>query len=97
MNWKDCVLLYEKYDIRSRFEWPVGEGRSGFDCNSAFTFNDVWGAVSWLWTWPGDYLLNMAMVKDFFELGPEIIVASGWSTAIGWWIFLSLLAGMRGS
>ena len=95
MNWKECVRFNEQYDVRSRFEWPVGEGRSGFDCSDAFTFNDIWGGVSWLWTWPGDYLLNLQSVKAFFELSPETVVASGWSTALGWAIFLMLVVGMK--
>ena len=75
MNWKECGQLIESLGI-SRFEWPVGDGKSGFDCNDAFTFNDVWGVICWLWTWPGDYLINSPGVKEFFELGPETVVGS---------------------
>ena len=88
VNWKECVRTNELYDFLSRFEWPVGEGKPGFDCNQDFTINDIWGAVSWLWTWPGDYLLNLPIVKSFFEIGPETVVSSGWSTAFGWILFL---------
>lgn len=91
MDWKECVQLDEKFQIRSRFDWPVGEGRGGFDCNDAFTFNDVWGAIAWVWTWPGDYLLNIPGVKAFFELGPETIVGSSWSGALSW---LALMLGV---
>ena len=67
MNWKDCVRESELYGIRSRFEWPVGEGQSGFDCNpDAFTINDIWGAIGWIWTWPGDLLLSLPKVQSFF-------------------------------
>jgi hypothetical protein len=95
MNWKECVQLNERYDLLSRFEWPGGDGKAGFDCNPDFTFNDVWGAVSWLWTWPGDYLLNLPEVKSFFELGPETVVGSAWSMALGWLFFLFLIGGLN--
>jgi hypothetical protein len=50
MDWKECVQQNELLGIRTRFDWPVGDGQSGFDCNVAFTFNDVWGGISWVWT-----------------------------------------------
>jgi hypothetical protein len=39
--------------------------------------------------------LNLQGVKAFFELGPETVVASGWSIALGWLIFLMLAGGMK--
>lgn len=90
MNWKECLRLTEQYI--SRFEWPLTDGdQMGFDCNPDFTVNDIWGAVSWLWTWPGDYLLNMPGLKAFLELGPETIIGSGWSTVFGWVIFFMII------
>lgn len=83
MNWKECVRFDEMYGIRSRFEWPVGEGKSGFDCNDAFTFNDISGALNWIITWPGDYILNSAAARSFFEMGPEQVVGNPWSAVLG--------------
>ncbi len=97
MNWKDCVRESELYGIRSRFEWPVGEGQSGFDCNpDAFTINDIWGAIGWIWTWPGDYLLSLPKVQSFFETGTETVVGSGWSTALGWLLLMFMPFIIRG-
>ncbi|MCF3594186.1 hypothetical protein LZG00_09255 [Rhodobacteraceae bacterium LMO-12] len=79
MNWKECVKFNEAHGLADRFDWPVGPNLSGFDCNEAFTFNDVWGAVAWVWNWPGDYILNSDAVKGFFEIGPETIVAGMFS------------------
>ena len=91
MNWKDCVRQNEFYAIRSRFEWPVGEGKSGFDCNDAFTVNDALGAISWIWTWPGDYLLNLPQARAFFELTPETVIGSGWSSALPFVLYPMIL------
>jgi hypothetical protein len=92
MDWKECVRQNEHLGIRTRFEWPIGDGQSGFDCNTAFTFNDVWGGISWVWTWPGDYLLNSDAVRSFFELGQETIVGSWWSTALVWLPLILLIS-----
>ena len=96
MKWKECVSLVERYDLYTRFDWPLTPGRLGFDCESVFTINDIWGAIGWVWTYPGDLVLNNSEVKTFFALPPETVVASGWSTALGWLILFvvwsSLLA-----
>ena len=82
MNWEECAALNEASGALSRFDWPVGEGKSGFDCNEAFTFSDVTGAVGWLWTWPGDYLLSLPWLQSFFGLGSETVIGNGWSYAV---------------
>jgi hypothetical protein len=87
MNWKDCVIINEQYGVRTRFDWPVGPGKSGFDCNENSTFSDLWGGLSWIWTWPGDYLMNSPSWREFFEIGNELVVASNFSIAFGWIVF----------
>ena len=89
MNWKECVKFNEAYDFGSRFEYPKGE--IGFDCNDAFTFNDVWGFVSWIWTWPGDYLLNISEVRSFFEMEGTVIGHTA-STVLGWVLLFVIMA-----
>lgn len=81
MNWKDCVKHNEAFDSRSRFELP-----GSFDCNDAFTISDIWGAISWFWTWPGDYLLNIPNVRSFFEMEGTVIGHTA-STFVGWFLF----------
>lgn len=92
MNWKDCVRQNELIGIRTRFEWPVGQYKGGFDCNDSSTVNDILGGISWLWTWPGDYLLNLPEVKSFFEMSSETVVGSGWSSALTWLILVVVAA-----
>ena len=45
MNWRDCVAQNELFGIRTRFDWPVGDGKGGFDCNDATTINDFVGGM----------------------------------------------------
>jgi len=100
MNWKECARYEDSNGYRSRFEWPVGEGKSGFDCNEAFTISDIWGAISWVWTWPGDYLLSLSGVRSFFEISEVTQIGNGWSYAFpflayfGLLIFLALIVGL---
>ena len=65
----------------SRFEWP--KGGKGFDCNTAFTINDIWGSISWVWTYPGDYFLNLDPVQVFLDMPKETVIGSTWSTVLG--------------
>lgn len=91
MNWKDCVHQNEGDGLVTRFEWPLDAYINGFDCNDALTYNDIWGAISWVWTWPGDYLLNLPQVQSFFEMDAGTIVGSWWSTALGWLILFAYI------
>jgi hypothetical protein len=93
MDWKACVAQSEKLGIRSRFDWPTGEG---FDCNpTAFTFNDVWGGISWVWTYPGDFILSSEPMRSFFELGNEPIIGSWISTILAWFLLFLITSGAR--
>ena len=82
MNWTECVKYKEAYNLEYRFEWPSSELGLGFDCNQALTFNDFWGGLVWIWTWPGDYVLNLTSVKSFFEMQSDTVIGSGWSVAL---------------
>lgn len=85
IDWKECVALSERWLLRSRFEWPP-EHAGGFNCSSEITVSEVWGAISWVWTLPGDWLLRRAFINTFFELDPN--VAGHWfSTLLGWILF----------
>lgn len=94
MNWVECAKQNEFFNIRSRFEWPVGEGKGGFDCNETFTFNDIWGAISWVWTWPGDWIFSHPEVQKFFEWPAETVIGSSWSTALSWLIIIVIFVGL---
>jgi hypothetical protein len=71
----------------SRFSWPEN-GINGFDCRDEFTINDLWGVVSWIWTWPGDWLLSQEGVQTFLDMDPGTVIGSWWSSAIGWFILM---------
>lgn len=81
MKWKECVEFNEFYGINSRLEWP---SNGGFDCDpTAATINDVLGAISWVYTYPGDWIISRPVVRSFFEIDPStVVVGSGWS-----WVF----------
>lgn len=86
INWKDCVALYEQYSLRSRFEWPLQES-GGFNCSEEITISELWGVISWIWTWPGDWVLRADAMTRFFELDQG--VTGHWvSTLLGWLIFV---------
>lgn len=82
MNWKECARQNELYLGHSRFEWPSG-GLNGFNCSDAFTFSDIWGAISWLWTWPGDWLLRSEPLNTFMEIDP-LVTGSPVSSGFMW-------------
>jgi hypothetical protein len=82
MNWRDCVWLNESVGVRSRFEWPVGAGKSGFDCDPAFTPDDLMGALGWTLTWPGDYLVSSPGVRSFLRIEPQATVGNLWSACL---------------
>ena len=92
MDWKDCASQRLDTYLESRFKWPTPE-LGGFDCNPDFTFSDIWGAISWIWTYPGDYLLSMPGVRSFFEMEGFVSIGSTWSTVLTW-IFLILLLNL---
>lgn len=57
---------------RSRFSWPQ-EGSGGFNCSPDFTISDLTGAAQWLWTSPGDLILTVKSLHQFFEIqGPAV-------------------------
>lgn len=94
MDWKSCARISETLGV-SRFEGPLSEKFFGFDCNPEFTYNDIWGAISWFWTWPGDYILSDELFKSFFEMSSATVIGSGWSTALTWIFVLFLLRDGR--
>jgi hypothetical protein len=95
MNWKDCVALKERaLDVgqrssgeNPRFQWPK-EGVSGFNCESGVTISDIWGAISWIWTYPGDLFLSIEPVKKFFEIEGSVAIGAVGSTFLPWLILL---------
>ncbi len=57
----------------------------GFDCdNGAFTISDVWGAISWVWTLPGDWVLSQEPISTFFEIAGETAIGAIGSTLAMW-------------
>lgn len=82
LNWKDCVALRERWSEGSRFEWP-DQAHGGFNCSEQTTISEVWGAVSWIWTWPGDWMLRWEPINTFFELSPTV-TGHWFSTTLGW-------------
>lgn len=91
MNWKECVAVNERWSIRSRLEWPP-QSDGGFNCSQQFTISEVTGAISWVWTWPGDWLLRREPIRSFFEVESQ---ATGhlFSTLLGWLLILLLVVG----
>lgn len=90
MNWKDCASRLEQYYEGWRFVWPP-EGWSQFDCEQGLTISDVWGAVSWIWTWPGDWVLSQEPLRTFFEIQGTSAIGTTASTVLGWFIFLVVI------
>lgn len=88
MNWKDCIHRDYLYGTGDRFTWPEA-GWNGFDCNTeAFTISDVWGAVAWVWTFPGDWLLSLAPIRTFFEIDTPAAVGAWGSVALGFPVYV---------
>ena len=86
INWKECAALYEGFNVRSRFEWPL-QHTGGFNCSSEVTISELWGGISWVWTWPGDWLLRTGPINSFFELDTNV-TGHWFSSFLGWFIFL---------
>lgn len=83
MNWKDCITLLNDYRPSSRFIFP--ENISDFDCDrDVLTASDVGGFVSWLWTFPGDWLLSQEPFLSFFELNHTVVVGMPASSWLPW-------------
>jgi len=91
MNWKECAQLMEGYSPGWRLTWPE-HGFNEFDCNADFTASDVWGGISWLWTYPGDYLLSQEPFRTFFEVEGVTAIGLTGSTVIGWALLVLLFA-----
>ncbi len=91
MNWKECVRMLEQYEPGDRFTWP--DPVFGFDCDpEAFTVSDVWGVISWIWTYPGDWVLSKEPVGTFFEFEGATVVGALGSTILGWFLFVILVS-----
>ena len=89
MDWIECAQLGEYSGEWSRFEYSP----FGFDCApDVTTFNDIWGAIAWHWTWPGDFVLNLPQVRSFFELGTEPIISNAWSNGLTWIALFALVS-----
>jgi hypothetical protein len=91
MNWKDCVSQVEYFGLGDRFTWPPD--LRGFDCKpDAFTISDAWGAIAWVWTLPGDWLLSQEPLKTFFEIEGTTAVGTTGSVILGFPILFVILA-----
>ena len=80
MNWIQCVQEKEARGIVSRFDWPE-QGLEGFNCEAETTISDIWGAIAWTATYPGDLLLRNEAIARFFEIDP-LTVGGGTSASI---------------
>ncbi len=89
MNWKECARQMEAFNPGERFRWP---GLNGIDCSQDFTISDVWGAIAWGWTWPGDWVLSQEPLRTFFEIEPPTAIGTIGSTILGFLIAFMLLA-----
>jgi hypothetical protein len=98
MNWKECAALKERsLEVRPkflsespRFQWPT-EGISGFNCESGVTISDIWGVISWVWTYPGDIMLSIEPAKKFFEIEGTVAIGAVGSTILSWLLMIPLL------
>mgnify|MGYP003133120368 CR=1 FL=1 len=93
MNWKECASRLEAILPGGRFHWP---GWNGFDCSQDFTISDVWGGISWIWTWPGDWILSREPLATFFEIEGSTAIGATGSTILGFLILL-IIVGLLGS
>jgi hypothetical protein len=90
MNWKECARLTEQHLPGSRFLWPEG-GAENLDCTSGLTISDVWGAVAWAWTWPGDWILSQEPLRTFFEIEGTSAVGTIGSNLFAWFAVFCVL------
>jgi hypothetical protein len=81
----------EQYIPGWRFQFPP-DGIEMIDCNPDFTISDIWGLASWLWTWPGDWLLSQELLKTFFEIDGPSAIGAGASYVLPWLAFLIIVA-----
>ncbi len=83
LNWKECVHFRHTVLGSKRLDWP---DEFGFDCSADFTISDVLGAISWVWTAPGDALLNAIASENtfrtFFQIETEMFVGHWFSTLL---------------
>ena len=90
MNWKAYTAQRNIFGPDDRFSWP-SDGIASIDCSPGFTISDLWGAISWVWTWPGDYLLSTEPMKTFFEIEGATAIGATGSTVFGWVIAIFVL------
>lgn len=90
MNWKECAQIMENYYPGWRLRWPE-RGFNEFDCHENLTISDVWGCISWIWTYPGDFLLSQEPLRTFFEVNGLTAIGLTASTFIGWMILFLLI------
>ena len=53
---------------------------AGFNCQTRTTISDLGGAISWLWTYPGDWVLRLPQVNKVFEL--DALHTGGWISGL---------------
>ena len=73
----------------ARFSWPQ-RGVEFIDCEPNLTISDIWGAVSWVWTWPGDWILSQEPMRTFFEIEGGSAVGTLASTLFGWFVLFTV-------
>lgn len=95
MNWAECSRHQEWTGIKGRFDWPA-DGLAGFNCEPGTTISDLGGAIAWVCTYPGDWLLRLPKVNKFFELDPLTTggVASGLLTMVAAIVALGVVGGL---
>ncbi|MFB9223009.1 hypothetical protein [Paracoccus cavernae] len=84
MKWAECAALSESLG-HSRFLWPSG-GITEFNCEPGFTLSDLTGAISWIWTYPGDFILRVPSIASFLEV-PSASIGGLLSSAITFGLF----------
>ena len=95
MNWKDCVRLklslaedkLATIEANPRFQWP-SDGIAGFDCEKGVTIHDIWGVISWIWTYPGDLILSYDLPRNFFDIEGAVAIGAVGSTILVWLLLL---------
>jgi hypothetical protein len=70
-GWSECMRSLDAYLPGIRFQWPPD---GDFNCSSGVTISDYWGALGWLWHYPGDLLLYKISANS--TLGPFFEIAS---------------------
>lgn len=93
MKWQECARLREVAGIRDRFTWPAAHD---FNCEPGFTVSDLTGALRWITSWPGDWLLSREPIRAFLELeGPS--VTGHWLSSVVGMLGALVLMGVLGA